>query len=211
MGECKEEIREAEDERYSFINDKQYQLEGTVKKKLRANLINKNWSVGILSLTKTSPSKRKGTDMATTKNIDALNQLLADLTVDYHKLQNAHWYITGKDFFQVHATLEELYDGVLPHIDEVAELILQEGGRPVASLKETLALSKVEERPSEPLSSEEAFSIVKADFELLQSDAATVKSLADESGRTVVSAAMDDILAELSKNLWMLRQQAQEI
>ena len=48
--------------------------------------------------------------MATTKNIDALNQLLADLTVDYHKLQNAHWYITGKDFFQVHATLEELYD-----------------------------------------------------------------------------------------------------
>jgi starvation-inducible DNA-binding protein len=52
---------------------------------------------------------------------------------------------------------------------------------------------------------------VKADFELLQSDAATVKSLADESGRTVVSAAMDDILAELSKNLWMLRQQAQEI
>lgn len=149
--------------------------------------------------------------MATTKNIGALNQLLADLTVDYHKLQNAHWYITGKDFFQVHATLEELYDGVLPHIDEVAELILQEGGRPVASLKETLALSKVEERPSEPLSSEEAFSIVKADFELLQSDAATVKSLADESGRTVVSAAMDDILAELSKNLWMLRQQAQEI
>ena len=110
--------------------------------------------------------------MATTKNIDALNQLLADLTVDYHKLQNSHWYITGKDFFQVHATLEELYDGVLPHIDEVAELILQEGGRPVASLKETLALSKVEERPSEPLSSEEAFSIVKADFELLQSDAA---------------------------------------
>ena len=136
---------------------------------------------------------------------------VGSVKVDYHKLQNAHWYITGKDFFQVHATLEELYDGVLPHIDEVAELILQEGGRPVASLKETLALSKVEERPSEPLSSEEAFSIVKADFELLQSEAATVKSLADESGRTVVSAAMDDILAELSKNLWMLRQQAQEI
>ena len=39
-----------------------------------------------------------------------LNALLANLTVEYHKLQNQHWYVAGSDFFQAHAQLEELYD-----------------------------------------------------------------------------------------------------
>lgn len=49
-----------------------------------------------------------------------LNKLLADLVVEYHKLQSYHWYIKGKDFFTVHAKLEELYNGVNKAIDEVA-------------------------------------------------------------------------------------------
>ena len=48
-----------------------------------------------------------------------LNKLLADLVVEYHKLQSYHWYIKGKDFFTVHAKLEELYNGVNKAIDEV--------------------------------------------------------------------------------------------
>ena len=59
-----------------------------------------------------------------------LNHLLANVTVEYHKLQNLHWYISGSDFFQVHAKLEELYDGLLPIVDDVAETILQQGGKP---------------------------------------------------------------------------------
>ena len=35
-----------------------------------------------------------------------LNELLADLNVFYRKLQNYHWNVEGKDFFQVHAKLE---------------------------------------------------------------------------------------------------------
>lgn len=41
-----------------------------------------------------------------------LNQLLADFVVEYHKLQTFHWYVKGKDFFTVHAKLEEYYDHV---------------------------------------------------------------------------------------------------
>ena len=42
-----------------------------------------------------------------------LNQLLADFVVEYHKLQTFHWYVKGKDFFTVHAKLEEYYDHVM--------------------------------------------------------------------------------------------------
>lgn len=67
-----------------------------------------------------------------------LNQLLANLVVEYHKLQNFHWYIKGKDFFTVHAKLEELYDNINGAVDEVAEYILMIDGSPVASLKDFL-------------------------------------------------------------------------
>ena len=38
------------------------------------------------------------------------NHLLADLIVEYHKLQNFHWYVKSKDFFTVHAKLDEYYN-----------------------------------------------------------------------------------------------------
>ncbi len=65
-----------------------------------------------------------------------LNQLLADFVVEYHKLQTFHWYVKGKDFFTVHAKLEEYYDHVNENIDEVAEHILMLNMKPLASLQE---------------------------------------------------------------------------
>ena len=41
------------------------------------------------------------------KLVSNLNQLLADLNVLYRKVQNYHWNIKGKEFFQLHAKLEE--------------------------------------------------------------------------------------------------------
>ena len=72
-----------------------------------------------------------------------LNQLLSNLVVEYHKLQNFHWYVKGKDFFPVHAKLEELYDYVNEAVDEVAEHLLMIGGKPKASLKEFLEAASI--------------------------------------------------------------------
>ena len=52
-----------------------------------------------------------------------LNKLLANLVVEYHKLQNYHWYVKGKDFFQAHAKLEELYNHINGAVDEVADVV----------------------------------------------------------------------------------------
>ena len=56
--------------------------------------------------------------------VEKLNHFLADLVVEYHKLQNFHWYVKGPDFFTVHAKLEEYYDYISDAVDEVAEKIL---------------------------------------------------------------------------------------
>ena len=96
-----------------------------------------------------------------------LNHLLANVTVEYHKLQNLHWYISGSDFFQVHAKFEELYDGLLPIVDDVAETILQQGGKPIANLSEVLSTASIKEREDAPARSAQVFEIVLADFSAL--------------------------------------------
>lgn len=137
-----------------------------------------------------------------------LNALLANLTVEYHKLQNQHWYVAGSDFFQAHAQLEELYDGLLPAIDDVAELLLQLGGKPIASLTEVLSAADISERADEPLASAEAFASVREDFSRLLEQVSAIKDQADAESNHLVSAKMDEYIASLSKTLWMLRQQA---
>ena len=137
-----------------------------------------------------------------------LNDLLANLVVEYHKLQNMHWYVAGKDFFQAHAKLEELYDEVNAAIDEVAELILQVGGRPFSSLKAVLAHASIEERADAYLKSDEVFALVLADYEALLAEVKSVKAAADAEGCDLVSAAMDGYIAGFSKTIWMLKQQA---
>ncbi|WP_373576484.1 Dps family protein [Parafannyhessea umbonata] len=137
-----------------------------------------------------------------------LNALLANVTVEYHKLQNQHWYVSGPDFFQAHAQLEELYDGLLPVIDDVAELILQLGGKPIASLAEVLQTATIQEREDAFLSSKDAFANVRADFQTILDQVNGIKEAADAESNHLVSAKADELIANLSKTLWMLRQQA---
>lgn len=136
-----------------------------------------------------------------------LNHLLANVTVEYHKLQNLHWYISGSDFFQVHAKLEELYDGLLPIIDDVAETILQLGGKPIASLSEVLSTASIKEREDAPVRSTQVFEIVLADFSALLDEVTAIKISADAENNHLASALMDDYIASLSKTIWMIRQQ----
>ena len=75
-----------------------------------------------------------------------LNEFLADLNVFYRKLQNYHWNIQGKDFFQVHSKLEELYNEINEQVDEIAEHILILGGQPLGTLKDYMEISKIKEK-----------------------------------------------------------------
>ncbi len=135
-----------------------------------------------------------------------LNHLLADLVVEYHKLQNFHWYVKGKDFFTVHAKLEEYYDHINEAIDEVAEHILMIDGKPLASLKEFQAEASVKEAASEFISVDDVYAAVIADFEYLLKEVKEIKKAADEEENYIVSALMDDYIMNFTKSLWMMKQ-----
>ena len=74
-----------------------------------------------------------------------LNKLLADLVVEYHKLQSYHWYLKGYHFFDDHPKLESYYDMIAGMVDGVAEDMLKLSLKPESTMKGFLALTSVEE------------------------------------------------------------------
>lgn len=137
---------------------------------------------------------------------DKLNTLLADYAVMAHKTQNFHWYVKGHAFFTAHAKLEEFYDQMYDQLDEVAELILQNGGMPLASLDGYLKTATINEAQDGFKDVRTVFDTVKTDFGTLRSLASDIKKDADAEDNALVSAAMDEHIASLSKHIWMLGQ-----
>ena len=139
-----------------------------------------------------------------------LNELLADLVVEYHKLQNFHWYVKGKAFFTTHAKLEEIYDGINASIDEVAENLLMIGGKPLGSLVEFKENSKIEEAKMEYIKTKDIYQAVLKDFDYLLGSIKEIKKLADEKEVYLISILMDDQIKYFSKAIWMIKQVVSE-
>ena len=132
-----------------------------------------------------------------------LNTLVASYGVFYTKLHQHHWYVKGLKFFEAHAKFEEFYNEITENLDEVAERVLQLGGQPVATLKEFLELSLIEEAPFKD--NEDTVAMVKsvvADFETLNKTYQEGYDLFE--GDEVTLDLLVGLQAAVQKHLWML-------
>ena len=140
------------------------------------------------------------------ENIKNLNMFLSDLEVMTVKLQNYHWYVTGKGFFITHEKLEEYYEEMREQIDEIAEHILSKGYKPLANMKDFLQNSEIQEAQNEKIKSLEIIKNIIKDLETLKKQAIKIKQEADNKSDYETSAMMDDYLKNYSKKLWMLNE-----
>lgn len=138
--------------------------------------------------------------------LNNLNTFLSDLNVFYRKLQNYHWNIKGKEFFVIHAKLEEYYNGINAQVDEVAEHILSLGGQPLGTLKDYLNTTKITEAENKKVDCSLVFNEIIKDYSTLLQDVVDIKNKADLAGEHKTSALMDSIIEDYTKKLWMLKQ-----
>lgn len=82
-------------------------------------------------------------------HVHYLNQLLSNSFVLNVKFHRYHWYIQGKNFFQLHAVFEDLYTYFGNISDELAERILMIEGEPLATMAAYLRESTIEEATSD--------------------------------------------------------------
>ncbi|MEK4386944.1 DNA starvation/stationary phase protection protein [Solibacillus sp. FSL W7-1464] len=132
-----------------------------------------------------------------------LNDLVSTWSVMYTKLHNYHWYVNGPSFFTLHVKFEELYNEVTLNLDEIAERILTKGGKPVATLKEHLDLSLIEEASGKE-ETEEMVSILIKDFNTIMDALNKAMETASEEGDDRTEDLLNAQFQSLEKHTWML-------
>lgn len=134
---------------------------------------------------------------------DLVNKQIANWSVLYIKLHNYHWFVKGPQFFTLHEKFEELYNEGALHIDELAERLLALGGRPVATMRESLEISSVKEATGQE-NAEEMVQSISEDFNLLIDELKQGMSLAAEVGDETTGDMLLAIHQSLEKHNWML-------
>ncbi|AZS14076.1 Dps family protein [Paenibacillus lutimineralis] len=132
-----------------------------------------------------------------------MNLLIANWTTMYTKLHNFHWYVKGHNFFTLHVKFEELYDEAAGYIDDIAERLLSIGGKPVATLRESLELATIKEATGNETPDQMVAAIV-ADFEVLDKELREGMSIAEEAGDEATSDLLLGVVSTLEKHRWML-------
>jgi starvation-inducible DNA-binding protein len=136
--------------------------------------------------------------------INQLNQNLADVQVLYVKLHNFHWNVKGPHFFGIHNATEEYYDYFAKQYDDIAERILQIGGKPLTTLKGYLEMAKITEENKSEFSSIEVINCLVNDFKYLLSEFKKTSEIAATKNDLTTQALADENVAWLEKSLWML-------
>ncbi|UWQ22700.1 Dps family protein [Jannaschia sp. W003] len=138
---------------------------------------------------------------------EALQATLYDLIALRHAAHQAHWNVVGIEFYQLHEFFAELYDGLAPMIDQVAErkraLGAPADGRPSA-VAENAAVDGAE--PAE-IGGEEAVQ------RLLEAWSTVSPLMYDRLEAVSDDTPTQDLLiavtALLDKQMWQLRAHAQ--
>jgi starvation-inducible DNA-binding protein len=135
---------------------------------------------------------------------NVLNKQIANWNVLYVKLHNYHWYVKGEQFFTLHTKFEELYTEAAVHIDELAERLLSIGGEPIATMRQYIETSSVEEAAGEETAKQMVQSII-SDFSTVIEELKAGMAQAEEANDETTGDMLLAIHSSLEKHVWMLK------
>lgn len=134
-----------------------------------------------------------------------LNKNLANLQVLYVKLHSYHWNVKGMNFKQVHELIESYYEYYAKQYDDVAERILQLGGKPLSSMKDYLTAASIKEEIKNDFDGKIVLGSVLKDFEALNSEFKEISKAASDDNDVPTSNIADENVAWLEKQIWMIK------
>ena len=137
--------------------------------------------------------------------VELLNKNLANMQVLYVKLHNYHWNVKGINFKPIHEMTEAYYNYFAEQYDEVAERIVQLGGKPFATLQGYLNNASITEENKNEFDATTVLSSVLSDFEQLNKNFKEISVAAGELGDVPTANIADDNVGWLEKEIWMIK------
>lgn len=133
----------------------------------------------------------------------ALNRQTANWTLLGVKLHHYHWYVSGTQFFTLHAKFEELYTEAATYVDDLAERLLAIGGQPASTMAQYLALSELKEAVGGETAKEMVAQLIK-DFAVVVEELKSSISTAEELSDQPTADLLTGIRTNVEKSAWML-------
>lgn len=134
-----------------------------------------------------------------------MNEQVANLIVFYVKLHNYHWFVKGNQFYRLHELLDDMYVEITDVYDEVAERMLMLEMKPVATIKESLALATIKEATGKETTVEMVENVL-SDYRYLDERFKAVLDAAEAIEDDVTADLMTTVRADFQKHIWMLRE-----
>lgn len=146
---------------------------------------------------------------ATNTEIDAtiisgLNRLVADAAVFRYKIQNFHWNVRGRQFFELHEQFEKIYTAWTGYLDELAERIRAKEATPLPTLARCLEHTRIAEEEGSP-DDKRMVEHTVADLLAIHKEVREVIDDAESAGDRTTVNLLDDIGDDIEKTVWMLR------
>ncbi|MDZ7623709.1 MAG: DNA starvation/stationary phase protection protein [Ignavibacteriaceae bacterium] len=100
---------------------------------------------------------------------------------------------------------EAYYDYFAEQYDEVAERIVQLGGKPLATLNDYLKNASLKEEDKNEFDVKNVLNSVLADFEFLNKGYKVISKTANQNGDVPTASLADNNVAWLEKQIWMIK------
>jgi starvation-inducible DNA-binding protein len=143
--------------------------------------------------------------------IRLLNARLADTIDLLYQAKQAHWNVTGPDFYALHEFFEKISDELREHVDDIAERVTQLGGQAEGTLRMAAERSSLPEYPRQ-LSTGAAH--LGALSRGLEAAATSMREAIDQSANLGDEVTLDILVGAgraIEKLLWMVRAHGEQV
>ena len=138
--------------------------------------------------------------------VTLLNTLLADEYVLYTKTRNAHWNITGPNFYELHKFFETHYEALDTMIDDTAERIRSLGHFALGSLADFIEVTHMDEENHDFSNSIQIIQALVDDHEtiirIIRNDITPISEKYKDLG---TADFVTGLMEQHEKMAWMLR------
>ena len=139
------------------------------------------------------------------KEIDILNEYMANLKVLNNNLYNMHFNLIGSSFIGLHKKLEEYYNEVALMYDKVAERIKMIGGYPITSLNKIEEVSSIKSMKSMDYNADQVMNVLENDFTFLVDYTKDLIEYFDHKKDYYTTNILNDNLMFFTKQNWMIK------
>lgn len=137
-------------------------------------------------------------------SVGVLNATLMDLMDLTNSVRMAHWTVKGPHFIGLHGLFETFYNELGPVTDDVAERLVQLGGRPNGTSQDVAEGTRLAPYPSEIRQGDAHLAALLERYAALAKSVREGIDTTDEAGDADSADLLTGLSRQLDKAVWML-------